>query len=178
VYGPTAITTTQTINPGIYQGGITINCASCTITFAAGMYIMAGGGISATSASKLVGTGVTIFNTLQNYPTETGTCGPMTFGGSSEIQLSAPTTGFFTGMLIFVDPTCNQGVSLTGTSQLETENGAIYAASSLVTMSSGTQMQIGGQIIADRITIGNTAQLQLTFNPVTTARAQFPSLVE
>lgn len=176
-YGPTSVTATTTLQPGIYAGGINISGGG-TVTFAPGTFILAGGGLSVTGTPQLVGTGVTFFNTLTNYPTETGACGPVSLGGSSQMQINAPTTGYYTGMLIFVDSTCTQNVSLTGSSTLETANGTIYAANSLINIASTTQMQIGGQIIGNTITVGNTAQLTVTYNAATAARPTLPSLVQ
>ncbi|HEX9494254.1 MAG TPA: pilus assembly protein TadG-related protein, partial [Candidatus Limnocylindria bacterium] len=88
-YGAQNLTTTTTLQPGIYSGGINIS-GNGTITFAAGTFILAGGGLSVTGTPRLVGTGVTFFNTLTNYPTETGTCGPVSLGGTSEMQIDAP----------------------------------------------------------------------------------------
>ncbi len=131
-----------------------------------------------TGTPRLVGTGVTFFNTLTNYPTETGTCGPVSLGGTSEMQIDAPTTGYYKGMLIFVDSTCTQNVSLTGSSTLETANGTIYAANSLINVASSTAMTIGGQIIGNTITVGNTATLTVTYNAGTAARPTLPTLVQ
>jgi hypothetical protein len=176
-YGATSVTGTQTLQPGVYTGGINIS-GSSTVTFAAGMYIMKGGGLSVTGSPNLVGTGVTIFNTLDNYPTETGTCAAVSMGGSSQMTISAPTTGYYTGMLIFVDSTCTQGVALTGSSALTTANGTIYAAKSLINVASSTAMTIGGQIIGDTVTVGNAAALQVNYNASGAARPTLPTLIQ
>jgi hypothetical protein len=176
--GPTNITADTTLSPGKYLGGITVSCGSCTVTFSAGMYVLAGGGMSVPTGGKLLGTGVTFFNTLSNYPTETGTCGPVTLAGSAEMQIDAPTSGYYNSMLIWTDSTCSQPVSLTGAAALETAHGTIYAPSSAVNLGSSSLMQIGGQIIGNTISIGGTFELELTYSAAGAARPALPTLVQ
>ena len=171
------VTTTTTLQPGLYQGGIAINC-SCTVTFAAGTFVLAGGGLSAINGSDLVGTGVMFFNTLSNYPTESGTCGPFSLANSSQMQIDASSTGYYNGMLIWTDSTCTQPVTLTGSAQFETARGTIYAPSSNINLASSSQMQITGQLIGSSITIGNAAQLQLTYTAGGAAKPALPTLAQ
>ena len=59
---------TGTINPGIYHS-ITV-AGNASLTMNAGMYIIEGGGFSASGNASITGTGVTIYNAGSNYPIE------------------------------------------------------------------------------------------------------------
>ena len=56
-----------TLQPGIYYGGMKLNC-SCTVTFAPGIFIMAGGGFTKTGSTNMQGDNVMLFVT--KHPTE------------------------------------------------------------------------------------------------------------
>lgn len=89
---------TQTLNPGVYCGGITLKSGSHA-TLTAGTYILNGGGLEVLSGSSIEGSGVFFYNT--------GTSGGTTERGrtfiesNSEAQLSAPATGTYAGILFF-----------------------------------------------------------------------------
>ncbi len=59
--------TDRTLLPGIYYGGVKVNC-SCTVTLLPGIFIMAGGGFIKTGATDIQGDDVMIFVT--KHPTE------------------------------------------------------------------------------------------------------------
>jgi Flp pilus assembly protein TadG len=99
----TVITTTVTLSPGTYCGGIDL--AGGHVTFNSGTYVLDGGGLTMTSAlgGTASGTGVTFYNT----GTASGSCTTcygsinsyFTFGST----LVAPTTGTYAGILFFQD---------------------------------------------------------------------------
>jgi hypothetical protein len=114
---------TVTLNPGTYCGGITIN--SSTVTFNPGLYIVTGGMIWE-NASTITGTGVTFYLTAG---------GGFTYGNfnilNSTVTLSAPTStsaGGITGIVVFGDRSWsnqgNQGVNIE--SSYVTTNGIWY----------------------------------------------------
>ena len=55
------------LQPGIYWGGVKVNC-SCTVTLLPGIFVMAGGGFTKTGSTDIVGADVMIFVT--KHPTE------------------------------------------------------------------------------------------------------------
>jgi hypothetical protein len=125
-YGSKSIggSSTVTLQPGVYRQ-ISIS-GSAKVTLAAGTYVIQGGGFTA-SASAVVsinagtsiilegggllvsggasvsGSQVTIFNFGTNYngTTDGGSFGPITLGGSGSVSLTPPSSGTYTGILIF-----------------------------------------------------------------------------
>jgi len=123
-YTNTSVTSTTTLNPGTYCGGITISGAS--VTFNPGLYIVTGG-MTWQSGSTITGTGVTFYLT---------TGGGFTYGNlnilSSNVSLSAPTStssGGITGIVFFIDRNWsnqgNQGIQVK--SSYVVTNGIWYA---------------------------------------------------
>lgn len=89
----------QTLQPGTYCGGLTVN--NTTVTMQPGLYIVTGG-VNFTTHATINGSGVTI------YLTQGGGSGFGTFSlnRSSNMYLSAPTdslSGRYPGILLFAD---------------------------------------------------------------------------
>ncbi len=116
----------DTINPGVYCGGITVGGAA-VLTLngsSASPYILLGGGFRTTGTPVIKGTGVIIYNTFNaSYP-----YGPIDFGGTTTVQLSAPTTGEWEGILFFQDRNApaDVGNRVIGTPGVSFVNGALY----------------------------------------------------
>ncbi len=84
---------TATLEPGVYCGGLALTNGS-DITLNDGVYVIKDGPFLVNNA-RVSGTGVTFFLT--------GTKGLLNFKGTSELDLAAPTTGNFKGILFFQD---------------------------------------------------------------------------
>lgn len=87
------------INPGVYCNGITLTGG--TLTMNPGTYILAGGGLTLKAGTTITGSGVTIYNTAANGYTYK----PISFAGNTSINLSAPTSGTYEGILFYTDRT-------------------------------------------------------------------------
>jgi hypothetical protein len=109
---------TYTISPGRYCGGLTIKR---TVTMNSGVYIVEGGDLTIQSTAVVSGTtGVMFF--LTGGAT-------VNIAGTANVRLSAPTSGTYAGILIFVDrddPSATHIFNGDSTSFFE---GAIYAQS-------------------------------------------------
>jgi hypothetical protein len=92
------ITSSTTLNPGIYCGTFTISGAATTVTFNPGVYIIAGS--VNWSGATINGTGVTLFLTKIGGTANYGT---FTVGTNTNLSLYAPTSGSLTGVVIFGD---------------------------------------------------------------------------
>ncbi len=80
-----------TISPGVYCGGISVKQA--TLTLQPGIYVVRDGELSVMSGATLKGTGVTILlagNSSTRFDNQ----------GGANIQISAPTSGVFSGIVI------------------------------------------------------------------------------
>lgn len=92
-------TQTETLNPGVYCGGITLT-GGANITLNSGTYILDSGGLKVAGNATLTGSGVTLILTSSSSPSAIGA---VNFDGGSTVQLSAPTSGSLAGMVIWVD---------------------------------------------------------------------------
>ncbi len=111
-----------TMNPGVYCGGIAIS-GSGNMTINPGIYIVDGGSLAMSSSGQINGSGVTFILSGQisgNYPT-------VNISASHPITLSAPTSGTWSGILIFQDRNApSSGTdSLSGSGSLNL-TGAVY----------------------------------------------------
>lgn len=85
---------TQTLNPGVYCGGLTIDGTS-EITLNPGVYVMKDGGLNVAGQAILKGTGVGFY--------VTGAATPTKFSANTHVELSAPESGPLAGLLLFED---------------------------------------------------------------------------
>jgi hypothetical protein len=86
------------LSPGVYCGGIRVN-AQTQVQLQPGLYVLNGGGLTMTGQGSLRGSGVTFYNTGgpgRPYA-------PIDLSGGSMIDLSAPTSGTYEGILFFQD---------------------------------------------------------------------------
>ncbi len=84
----------QTLNPGVYCGGISIN-GKTTITLKPGTYIIKDGPLSVSGNATLQGEGVGFYFTGSNATFD--------FGVSTQVSISAQKTGAMAGLLFFED---------------------------------------------------------------------------
>jgi Flp pilus assembly protein TadG len=112
---------TVTLNPGVYCGGIRANLGA-KINLNPGTYILANAtsgstfGLTVDLGTSINGTGVTFYNF--------GTNGAITFAFSSfttgGVNLVAPTSGTYEGILFFQDPGNTQQATIIGSSSTNT----------------------------------------------------------
>jgi hypothetical protein len=87
-----------TFNPGVFCGGIRIT-GQANLTFNPGTYILNGGGITSTSNNTTISAnGVFFYNTSNGY-----SFGPVNLAGGTSVNMSAPTSGTYQGILFFQD---------------------------------------------------------------------------
>ncbi|HZP23171.1 MAG TPA: hypothetical protein VFB04_06980, partial [Terriglobales bacterium] len=148
--------------PGTYCGGISLT-GNGTVTFAAGIYQLCGGGMSSSGGEILTGTDVTIYNTGNVK----GVCpgknyAPVSITGGGGSNLSAPTSGTYAGVLFFQDrayqSTKNVDASNINGTAGATFTGAVYFPGTDLTYSGNPSVDVSSLIIAYQITInGNTS---------------------
>lgn len=124
--GPTSVSGTTTLNPGVYCGGISLS-GNGTVTLNPGVYYIDGGSFSSSGNGSLVGDDVTLIFT-NSGGSSYGTYGSMNFTGGRNVNLAAPTTGTQAGIVIYQDrlspSTCVSRVYGNGAIQLD---GTVYA---------------------------------------------------
>jgi hypothetical protein len=156
--------TNPTLFPGVYCGGIQ-GVAHNIFTFSPGTYILVGGGLSTGANSELDGNGVTFYNTFDATHPYAG----ISIWANSVVNLKAPNTGSYTGILFFEDraATIGSGTPALTSAQLTDDyggggsavyQGVIYAKNAAVTMHGNSSVSAKYTLlIADTINlIGNS----------------------
>jgi hypothetical protein len=149
---------TETIQPGVYCGGMTFK-AGANVTLSPGIYYLDRGGFQAAGQSSIQGTGVTLIftsSTGSNFADATST-------GGAAINLTAPTTGPTAGIVIFGDRNMPVSTSFKFAGNgSQVFGGAVYLPKGALSFSGGS----GGsnnctQIIADTINFVGTSDLAI-----------------
>jgi hypothetical protein len=153
--------TTETLNPGVYCGGIDISGGS-HVTMTAGNYIMYNGSFIVSGASPVdASAGVSIIVTGTS-----GNIGVVNISGTSPITITAPSSGAMQGVAIFVDPTAKAATNdISGGSSL-TIVGSVYMPSQYLNFSGGSG-SCTTQLIADTITLSGGSSFGNTGNCAT-----------
>jgi len=175
-YTNLAITTSRTLDPGVYCGGLHITTSGVVVTLNPGMYYMAGGGLEVTTNATLNGDGVTIV--LTNAPGDlTGATygfdvsgrprhGIRFFSGGTG-TLKAMTTGPLAGVLFYQDPLAgvpgmlydnaihaSTGLNLIGTMYFPTQNLELNTGSAALVITGG--------IVAKTVSLASNANITIT----------------
>lgn len=145
--GPIVLSGSQsvTLNQGTYEHGITAS-GSGTITMNPGLYIFLGG-ITTSGSVSVLGTGVTIYSPSSG----------ITMSGTGSVNLTAPTSGTYSGIAFYEGRTNTSGATLSGGSNLNV-TGAFYAPDATLTFSGGSNAQALniGLVVKDVVFSGNT----------------------
>ena len=136
-------------------GGLLIDCATCgTITLPSGNYVIAGGSLTITGSTTVVHGSEVMFY-VTDFPAMVVNADGILIGSGATVNFSAPTSGDFEGILMYVDNDLyeSDGHSLDIDFQSGVTadlNGALYTAKGTVMVHSGTS---GTSTSADGIAI-------------------------
>jgi Flp pilus assembly protein TadG len=145
---------TQTLNPGVYNGGISLS-GSCSITLNPGVYYINGGGFKVSGTSGIVGSGVLIYNTGG---------GAISFTGTGTIALSPMASGTYAGITVFQDGSNTASATLSGGSNM-TNSGTYYFPSAALSLSGGSGVGIlGSQFIAKTVAFSGSSAINVTYS--------------
>jgi Flp pilus assembly protein TadG len=144
-----------TLNPGVYCGGIQVRNNNYTLN--AGTYILVGGGLTTQNAnSNISGSGVMIYNTFDS----THSYSPIDIAATSTVNLSAPNTGTYAGMLFFEDRNAPASSDTYGGGATAVYQGTIYAKKAAITMHGNSSVSAAYTIIvANTISLVGTTGL-------------------
>ncbi len=165
------------LNPGIYT--VPIQAAGgTTIQLNTGIYITKAGINGAGNADLTSNAGgVFIFNTVMNYPTDTGGgCQQVNLTGNAASNLAPMTTGTYAGLLFYQDPACTANFVIAGNGTL-TASGTIYLPTASFVMNGSNATLTGSQLVAKTVNIQN-GTINITFSSGSTAQPVLPRLAE
>jgi Flp pilus assembly protein TadG len=147
-------TSSQTLNPGVYTGGITLS-GSSSVTLNPGIYYINGGGINISGSSSISGSGVFIYNTGG---------GAINLSGTGNISLSPMIGGTYSGITIFQDRSNTTGATMSGGSNIS-NTGTFYFPGATVTMSGGSGVGVmGSQFIVNKMTFSGTSGINVNYS--------------
>jgi len=139
---------TINLTPGRYCGSFDVKG---TVNLAPGTYVLDGADLAVNSTANLIGDGVTLY--LTNGA-------EVKMNGTAEVQLEAPTSGDYSGVLMFVDRNEPYNTHTVNGNNSSKVNGAIYAASGNVQFLGGSTVAGGcTQVVARTITFSGNAQV-------------------
>ena len=164
------VTTGNTVNitPGTYCGGITIGGSVKNVIFNPGQYILVGGGRSVNASANISGSDVTFFDTYS----KSDKYGPISISGSGLVDLTAPTSGTYAGLLFYQDPSvawsASNGSTIAGASN-SVYDGIIYFPTTDLIYSGNSSTSSTGtdgytMLIAYDITINGKAQINSDYS--------------
>jgi len=154
---------TAVMLPGLYDGGIDISGGD--VTLLPGVYYLDGGGLSIMGSANVRGNGVLFYNTK----TGGGQWGRFNITGTGTIDLTAPDSGPYEGMLFWNDPNApnrNPDSNITGTSTSRFE-GAMYFPSTQINYSGTSTAADWTMIVGNTISIVGTTTVTGDYNAST-----------
>ncbi len=149
----------------LITGGIDINNGD--VTFGPGLYFLQGAGLIITGNSVVSGDGVTF------YIDE----GQVTLTGTSDTQLTAPTSGTYEGIVIFQNRDSTTTVNMSGDA-IADGWGAVYAAGAQIRLVGNTDSNSLHQFISDTFLMEGNSTITIDFSNGFSVPAPVMSLVE
>ena len=144
-----------TLDPGVYYGGIRAT-GSGPVTFAAGIYIIAGGELTLGGSGMITAEGVFFYLTRDpTNPTGEGAYAGMSLAGNGNLNVTPMTSGPYRNLTFFQDRQNTAPDVISGNGNMV--SGTCYLPSASLTVN--TNGSIGGtaQLIADTIRFSGTA---------------------
>jgi hypothetical protein len=161
---------TYYLTAGRFPGGLTFS-GQDSVIMAPGLYYMEGGGFSFSGQGSLIGEGVVIYNA----PTKSSD--QISITGQGVVRLTPPTSGTYTGLVVFQDRTADVTVKITGNGQLDIYGG-FYAANATCMVEGNGDKSIGSQYICRTLDIGGNGNFAVTWDMQNVPRSRSIQLVE
>jgi Flp pilus assembly protein TadG len=146
-----------TLNPGVYSGGIILSGGNYTMN--PGVYILDGGGFNLSGSASISGNGVFIYNTSSTTPS---TCSPVSITGQGDINLNAPTSGTYRGVVLAQDRSCPTAATISGNGNVNIDGGVYFYDATLNLSGNGSQS--GGLqvlIVANKVSMSGNGVVQV-----------------
>jgi Flp pilus assembly protein TadG len=146
------------LSPGVYCGGISAS-GQAALTLNPGIYILKNGGLRLSGQVSVTGSGVMLFLT--------GNGSGIAMSGTSSVQLSAPTSGTYAGILIYGDRSQTNGSAAFSGGNNNSYEGTVYLPTMSVALSgngTGTISTPWSAFIADTFTMSGNGNFTINSN--------------
>jgi hypothetical protein len=162
---------TLSLQPGVYQGGITIS-GQASLNLAPGIYYMQCGGFSFTGQGSLYAVGVMIFSAPCSNSDN------ISINGSGAMTLSPMTTGIYAGISLFQARSSTNTIYVSGNGN-SNMTGTFYTQHGTLNVSgNGSNDVLGSQYISDLLTVNGNGSFTVAWNANLVAHARIIRLVE
>jgi Putative Flp pilus-assembly TadE/G-like len=138
--------------PSGYYCGLTVKSNSTVNLTSTGTYSF-NGNISLSSNTTLTGTGVTLYFKS----------GSLSMSSNTALNLSAPTSGTYAGIVIFQDRSDSTALQLSSNSGM-TLTGAVYAPDANLTLASNAFANVYSILVASTISISSNSTINMNAN--------------
>ena len=139
------------LKPGLYSK-IQLS-GTAQVALAPGIYVIGGGGLSATGQARLSGNGVTIY-LASGAGSGCSAGGGFTLSGGESVDISAPATGSYVGVAIYQARNNSSGDTESGNGTLDLQGAVFYAAAAELAISGGAT--VNASLVVDRLMmVGN-----------------------
>lgn len=159
-----------TLQPGVYDGGITLS-STASVTLQPGVYYLNGGGLNISGQASISGNGVMIYN---NPLSSTDA---INISGTGTISLSAPTSGPYMGLTLFQNRSSSVALSLSGGGNISM-SGTFYAAGARLNITGNGNTTVGSQYITADLTTTGNGTISVPWSNAKVARVREIRLVE
>ena len=158
-----------TMQPGLYTGNVNLGNGG-TFTMQPGTYYIQGGNFNVANGVTLSGSGVTIYIDNTNVP-GTSSPGSISFQGGTTSNLSAPSSGTYSGLLYFQNRNSTTSPQF-GNGATINMKGTFYAAGAPLTFNGGTSTnQLSNQMVVKSMNISNGATVNVPYSSSSVASA-------
>lgn len=146
------ISGTQTLQPGVYTGGLNIK-DNANVTLAPGIYYIDGGGFSVTGNANVFGEGVMIYN-LPRSPTD-----QLNIGGNGSVNLSGPTAGTYRNVTLYQQRESTVSASVGGNGTVQVSGDFYFPSSTLNLIGNSRGSTLGSLQIASQMNISGNGTI-------------------
>jgi hypothetical protein len=159
-----------TLQPGVYDGGITLS-SSASVTLQPGVYYLNGGGLNISGQASISGNGVMIYNNPLS------SSDAINISGQGTISLSPPTSGPYMGLTFFQNRSSSVALDLSGGGNISM-SGTFYAPSARLNICGNGSITVGSQYITADLTTTGNGTINVPWNNDKVARVREIRLVE
>jgi hypothetical protein len=160
--------TSETLNPGVYNGGISLS-GSSSLTLNPGVYYINGGGITSTGSSSIIGNGVFLYNTGS---------GAINLSGTGSISLNPMNSGTYAGITVFQNSADTASATMSGGSNINNTGTFYFPGATLTLSGSSGASSVGAQIIAKNLTISGSAGIKVTYGSSVASKPSTFALIQ